>query len=474
MEGTSNPMPGRLNFQDAQRSFSQLDAETIAALIGSAADIALVIEDGVIRDVALAAEDLHDAGLVSGWIGKKWSETVTPESQPKISALLERGGSDPSRPARQVNHAMAGMKDLPVAYRTVATPQANRLIALGRDMRRAAEMQQRLLRVQQELERDYALMRQAEARYRMVFDSVEEALLIVGSEDLVIDSANAAACSALDIDKNEASGTDLASLFETAGLRALERMIAQAAATGQAECRKITARNGLRFRISATAFRKGSEIQIICRLHEAQTGQETDTISTGPEFRLLEQLPDGFVIADADLRIVASNRAFSSMTHMAGRMEMTGARLSDYLGRSATDLNVLISAIRANQVASNFATVLRDRFGSEEDVEVSGVMSAEGTPALYALSIRNVGRRLSMQPPIREELPKSVEHLTSLVGRMPLKDIVRDSTALIERLCIEAALRLTNDNRASAAEILGLSRQGLYSKLNRFGFEERE
>jgi DNA-binding NtrC family response regulator len=40
---------------------------------------------------------------------------------------------------------------------------------------------------------------------------------------------------------------------------------------------------------------------------------------------------------------------------------------------------------------------------------------------------------------------------------------------VIERLCIEAALELTGNNRASAAEILGVSRQSLYSKLNRFG-----
>ena len=56
---------------------------------------------------------------------------------------------------------------------------------------------------------------------------------------------------------------------------------------------------------------------------------------------------------------------------------------------------------------------------------------------------------------------------------MPLKDIVRDSTTLIERLCVEAALKLTDDNRASAAEILGLSRQGLYSKLKRFGIDDK-
>ena len=36
-------------------------------------------------------------------------------------------------------------------------------------------------------------------------------------------------------------------------------------------------------------------------------------------------------------------------------------------------------------------------------------------------------------------------------------------------MCIEAALELTGDNRASAAEILGLSRQSLYVKLRRYG-----
>ena len=47
--------------------------------------------------------------------------------------------------------------------------------------------------------------------------------------------------------------------------------------------------------------------------------------------------------------------------------------------------------------------------------------------------------------------------------------IVRETSDIIERLCIEAALELTQDNRASAAEMLGLSRQSLYVKLRRYG-----
>ena len=40
---------------------------------------------------------------------------------------------------------------------------------------------------------------------------------------------------------------------------------------------------------------------------------------------------------------------------------------------------------------------------------------------------------------------------------------------MVERYCIEAALEITGENRTSAAELLGLSRQSLYVKLRRYG-----
>ena len=83
-------------------------------------------------------------------------------------------------------------------------------------------------------------------------------------------------------------------------------------------------------------------------------------------------------------------------------------------------------------------------------------------------TIRDVSRRLGSEAGGGREMPRSVGQMTELVGRVPLKDIVRDTTDLIEQLCIEAALELTHDNRASAAEMLGLSRQSLYVKLRRF------
>ena len=98
----------------------------------------------------------------------------------------------------------------------------------------------------------------------------------------------------------------------------------------------------------------------------------------------------------------------------------------------------------------------------------------EGASRLFSVGryrigfmLRDVGRRLAVGPQGARDLTHAVEQLTSLVGRVSLRELVRDTTDLVERHFIEAALELTDDNRTSAAEVLGVSRQSLYVKLRR-------
>ena len=133
------------------------------------------------------------------------------------------------------------------------------------------------------------------------------------------------------------------------------------------------------------------------------------------------------------------------------------------------DLELIVAQLREHGAVRNAATILRGAAGSQEEVEVSAVAAPTAEGECYGFTIRSVARRLRDVPVVARDLPRSVEQLTELVGRMSLKEIVRESTDLIERLCIEAALAYTSDNRASAAEILGVSRQSLYSKLHRHG-----
>lgn len=472
MDAPSQPSEPKSSFRDAEKHLSGLDSQAIAVLLEQASDIAIIIENGLVKDVAIASEELRRTGFAAGWIGRPWIDTVTADSRTKIEALLNATDSKgPVRP-RQVNHPSGGIRDVPVAYRTVRAQARGPLIALGRDLREVADLQQKLVKAQQDIERDYARLRKAEARYKMVFEAVAEPILIVTSEELLIEAANRAAGKLLGIDADRLARADFPGLFAPRAARAVERMAAKAIASGSATSEKTELANGKKIDLSASVFGQGSDARLVVKI-----GGDAAGIQPGSNreqlLRTLEDLPDAFVVTDDELRILAANRAFLEMAHLSDEEHANGVQVSQYLGRSATDLNVLVSTLKTNGTARNFATVLRDRFNSEEQVEVSAVATGAPRPTYYAFSVRIVTRRIAAEPAPGEELPRSVDHLTNLVGRMPLKDIVRDSTTLIERLCIEAALKLTDDNRASAAEILGLSRQGLYSKLKRFGIEDK-
>lgn len=103
-------------------------------------------------------------------------------------------------------------------------------------------------------------------------------------------------------------------------------------------------------------------------------------------------------------------------------------------------------------------------------MELSAVTAWAGETGSTGLIIRSKGAQLAAPQPQRgPALPRSVEQLSQLVGSVPLKDIVRETSDVIEKLCIESALDLSRDNRAAAAQMLGLSRQGFYAKLRRHG-----
>jgi transcriptional regulator PpsR len=186
-------------------------------------------------------------------------------------------------------------------------------------------------------------------------------------------------------------------------------------------------------------------------------------------FSVVESLPDGFVVTGDDRRIVTANPAFLDLAELASEEQARGELLDRWVGRPGVDLDALIANIREHGSVRHFSTILRGEYGANEEVEISAVSVLTGEYPCYGFTLRNVGAREPAKPNRPRELPRSVEQLTQLVGRVTLKELVRETTDVIERLCIEAALEMTGDNRASAAEMLGLSRQSLYSKLRRFG-----
>jgi transcriptional regulator PpsR len=175
--------------------------------------------------------------------------------------------------------------------------------------------------------------------------------------------------------------------------------------------------------------------------------------------QLASILPDGLVLTSEDGKILSVNEAFADIAQLNDGDAAIGQPIEEFLGRTETELNVLMANLREHGVIRNFASMVRSPQDLREAVEVSAVSApGPGGGTVYGFSVRPVGRKLvASRRPEGGALPSTVDQLSDLVGRVALKDIVRESTDMIERSCIEAALELTNDNRASAAELLGLS-----------------
>lgn len=460
-------------FDTPKKLLSDLDADAAASLIAAASDIALIIDgEGTVRDVAFGSDELSFEGYRK-WIGQLWADTVTPESRAKVEALLQDAAARAPHKWRHVNHPSSSGGDIPILYSAVQVGAHGALVAFGRDLRAIGALQQRLVEAQQSMERDYWRLRHAETRYRLLFQMASEAVLIVDATSQKIVEANPAASQLLGDASRRIIGRNLVEGFDDESSRALSALLGSVRGAGRVEEVRARLADPMQreFLVSASLVRQDNASLFLVRLSPIGGLDGITPLSRGKSLliRAVENAPDGFVVTDAEGRILIANRAFADLTQLASEDLAQGEPLERWLGRPGVDMNILITNLRQYGSVRLYATTLRSEHGRPSDVELSAVAVPHGEQPCLGFTIRHVGQRLNAHAQSDKPLPRSVEQLTELVGRVSLKDLVRESTDLIERLCIEAALELTRDNRASAAEMLGLSRQSLYVKLRRYG-----
>jgi transcriptional regulator PpsR len=463
-------------FSSAKKWLTDLDSETASRLITVASDVALVVSDarqGVIRDVSFGNDELA-VELTDKWVGKPWAETVTADSRSKVEALLRDSTAKGTPRWRMVNHRSATGADLPVLYAAIQVNGAQ-VVAFGRSMQPMATLQQQLVSTQQSMEREYLKLRQTEARHRLLFQVSSEAVLIVDAASRKIIEANPAAGKLLGEGAKRLVGRLFPDGFDEQSTQSLQALMGAVRATGRTDDVSVRSADGAReFVTSASLFREDRASFFLIRLADLHAGRAPTTTPTqhSKVLEIVSSAPEGFVVTDLAGRILYANRAFLDLAQLATEEQSRNESLDRWLGRPGVDFNLLTAQLREHGSLRMFATQLRGEYGSSSDVEIYAVSVIDGEEPCFGFTIRDVGQRMTVDRPGSRDKPRSVAQLTELVGRVPLKDLVRESTDMIEKLCIEAALEITGDNRASAAEILGLSRQSLYAKLRRYGLGE--
>lgn len=452
-------------------AIGRLDGQVAANLLRTAGDLSLVLDaagtiiDCTIGNAALSRE------LGGDLQGRPWRDTVTPESRPRVEAILREARADWPNEWRQVEQLVRLGKEIPVQYRAIRFGTQGLVLAIGRELRAVASLQQQLVDAQQTIERDYWRFRQMETRYRLLFQSVSEAVLIVDAGLRRVVEANPAASLLLGDSAARVVGQAFPQGFDPESTRAIQSLLGGVFASGKVDSVSARRRDGAEeLVISASLLRQDDTILFVVRISPLPTTLAMAVLPEN-EAKLLKAVaaaPDSILITDGDGRILAANRAFLNQVELANEHLLRGQSLDRWLGRSGIDLNVLLSTLRQYGTLRLFKTTLRGQYGTTADVEISGAAVEHGDLPCFAFFIRDIGRRLGGDQ-ATDGLPVWVAQFTDRVGSAPLKDLVRESTDLIERLCIEAALKLTGGNRASAAELLGLSRQSLYVKLARYG-----
>ena len=460
--------PGHSASDASRAPLSGLAPDWAAKLITATSEVALVVDrGGIIRHVEFSGAEAPVDGA-EGWIGTPWVDTVTSESRGKIEQMLREATTSGTTRRRQVNHPSRAGADIPVAYNAVRAEDGS-VVAVGRDLRAISTLQQRLVDTQQAMERDYWKLRHVETRYRLLFQLSTDAIIVVDADTMKVVDASNAASRLFDLPAEKLVGRAFPLGIAAGSARAMEDLLAAARTTGHAGDVRITLADDRGESLaSASCFRQENLTLLLVRL--SRFAAPAGASATREQVLALVQVaPDACVITDAEGEIVYANRAFLDLAQLASEEQVKARSLGNWVGRPGADLQVFLSTLKKHGVVRVAASSVRGELGLSSEIELSAVSLTGPEGPGIGFIMRDVGRRVATVPHGARDLTKAVEDLTALVGRVSLPTLVKDTTDLVERHFIEAALELTGDNRTTAAEVLGLSRQTLYVKLRRHG-----
>ncbi|MET0278987.1 MAG: transcriptional regulator PpsR [Pseudorhodoplanes sp.] len=437
-------------------------------------DVTLLLDlDGVIREATLSRSLSEE--VVETWLGKTWNETITDSGGDKVRRMLTDAREQGVSAFRQVTQRFPSGLELPMEYTTVLLGGRAGLLAIGKSLQAVAELQARLIAAQQAMERDYWKLREVETRYRLLFDASQEPVVFLRATDLRIIQANPAALAALGVPQQKAQAMGERDFMLEVSSQDRDSFQAMAIRVrGQGKSPGILIHLGKDQKpwlVRASLMSPDPDSVMMLQLSPGWIGQpnavEQDLISIDD---MIERLPDSFIVIDSEGVIRRANRSFLDLIEAGAKGSVVGERLTRWLWRPGADLAVLLDNIERHRFIRMFTTTIQGELGTPTEVEISAAGNSDSAPQYIGVLIRDVGRRISGAPDDKN-LRSSLGALAERIGKTPLRTLVKDTVGAVERHYVKSALELANDNRTVAAELLGLSRQSLYAKLNRYGLD---
>ncbi len=449
--------------------------DLMTEILAAAADITLLVAPGL-RIVAVLVNQSHRAfGQLTDWEGMQLPEILTDESRRKLQLRLADLENGRAGVTVELNHASQQVWEFPVRYTMHRMGQDGSILMLGRDLRPLAEVQQQLVTAQLALERDYEAQRELDTRYRVLMEMTRDPVMLVSMASGRITDLNPAAGLLLGGTRAELVGSAVAQEFDGRRRGEFIEALANVAAVDASGPLEVTARRSQRrVLVSPRLFRAAGERVLLCLIDPAEKATPAADDLADNLQRLYHEGADGIVFADADGVIRAANEAFLNLTDASGIAAVRGRSIADYLVRGAVDLRVLMDNVKRTGQLRLYATRLTTDFSGQIAVELSASWLNDRPNPVLVLVVRDASRADALRRTNGGIPDEGTRSVMELVGSSTLKDIVAETTDVIEKMCIETALELTRNNRVAAADMLGLSRQSLYVKLRKYGLVNRD
>ena len=445
--------------------------EILGDIISEVADLSIVISDtGTILSVLANPNNASFQGL-EAWEGRDIRKTLVQDNASKFDMrLAEYLHSGKSVRAMELNHSGDnGGWEFPIRYSLHRIGPDGAILMLGRDLRPIAEMQEQLVKAQMALEQDYEAQRESDTKFRVTMESSREAFVFVAPRTGKITEINGIAASIAGATREALMGNNFANTFDLIKRGdVIESLNTQALAERPVPVSVVGRKSGDRFKIFPTLFRASGERLLLCRI---EPEQEADAIANSLSQNLTalyQQGPDAMVFTDDRGTVLSANESFLDLIDAAHDISVKGRNMADYLSRGSVDLKVLTENAARSGRMRMYPTKMVGEYRNPRAVEISATTIQAGSSTVFAFVIRDASRieqSRSTNGPVTND---NVGSVMELVGSATLKDIVAETTNVVERMCIETAVELTMNNRVAAAEMLGLSRQSLYVKLRKY------
>lgn len=449
-----------------------IEPEFLSSIIGAASDIALVVSaEATILSVVINSQD-DSFGNLSHWEGRPVVDFLTEDSVPKFLTAHDAylSGIGPKKPL-ELNHSDNAVWQYPVRYTFHRFGHEDAVLLLGRDLRPIAETQQQLVQAQIALEQGYEARREFDARYRVVMANVDDAVVFVSAQTGRVEDANDRAATLLGMKADALTGATFATLFsDRSGSELIESLMNATLSEDAGAVTVLATRTRQSLSLDPVVFRAGGQRILMCRILGDTASAELPDAASGHAAALFRQTSDSVVFMDTRGTVLSVNDAFLDLVGSAHMSDVVGVTLSDYLARGKIDLDVLLDNTAKSGQMRAYATRLVNDLGARVPVEMSATRLEDPDNPVIALILRDVSRMEGVRKAEGQTALQDPGHnVMDLVGSSTLKDIVAETTDVVEKMCIETAVTLTRNNRVAAAEMLGLSRQSLYVKLRKYG-----